>query len=199
MFNTKMINEREYVEIDFYPGCNIDDAMQLLTAAKESGEDAYGEFNTHILTSDMTIDEAYLLILGKTKEEYAAEQQAWLDEYRREKEEHEAKIPELIEKWKMEGRKILAEDKIELWDKIVPIRLNDLYRGLDLEASLELVSLLNQGEDLEAVDHALEAQDHSGCSYSLVCSMVRELANRGNEFYDYIAKKNEEIHLNAEA
>lgn len=193
MFNTKMINEKEYVEIDFYPGCNIDDAMQLLTAARESGEDAYGEFNTHILTSDMTIDEAYLLILGKTKEEYAAEQQAWLEEYRREKEEYEAKIPELIEKWKAEGRKILAEDKIELWDEIVPIRLNDLYRGLDLEASLELISLLNQGEDLDVVDHALEAQDHSGCSYSLVCSTVSELANRGKEFYDYITKKNEEI------
>lgn len=186
MANTKIINEKEYVEIELFCGDDVESAMERLASAAENGINAYGKFNEHILTSDMTIDEAYFLVVGKTKVEYDKDEQAWFERCKREEEEYKAKIPELIEKWKAEGRKVLSEDKITRWDEILLIRLNDLYREADLKSCLEIIALLNNGEPFDVVKCALDAQGHSGLSYMLVRAITRELANRGNDFYNYL-------------
>ena len=74
----------------------------------------------------------------------------------------------------------------ENWAKCVPIRLDDLYRGMELGNCLEIVDQLNKGKQLEEVKPLIENQGHSGMSFGLVCSMVKSFCDRGNEFVAYV-------------
>ena len=49
------------------------------------------------------------------------------------------------------GKSLITEDKWSEWDRCVDIRLGDLYKGADLEASLELMTQLSNGVDFADV------------------------------------------------
>ena len=74
----------------------------------------------------------------------------------------------------------------KLWVEIVPIRLGDLYRGMELGASLTIIKELNNGCELEVAKVIIEEQGHSGMSFGLVCSMIQGLCDRGIEFTNYV-------------
>lgn len=176
-----------YQNIEFYAGSNIEDAVNRLLKCKENGILACGEFNGTTLYSDtVTMDGAYKEITGKTKAEFDKAQQEWRDEYNRKEKEHQESIPSLSQEWMKKGREILSEDKLELWDKIVPIRIGDLYHGMELGCCLDIVKLLNNNGTLDEAKTMIENQNHSGMSFGLVCSMVREFSNRGQEFVEYV-------------
>ena len=80
----------------------------------------------------------------------------------------------------------LDEKYRELWAKCVPIRLGDLYQGMELGNCLEIVEQLNNGKTVEEVKPLIENQGHSGMSFSLVCSMVKSFCDRGAEFVSYV-------------
>jgi hypothetical protein len=176
----------DYVKLD-YMGNDIETVVRNLLSHRERGELICTEFNGKILYSDtVTMDGAYKAITGKTKAEYDKAQQEWRDEYDRKEREHKAKIPALTEEWRQKGREILADDKWPLWDKCVPIRLGDLYHGMELGCCLDIVKILNGGGTLEEAKAEIESQGHSGMSYGLVCSMVKTFCNRGQEFVDFM-------------
>jgi len=83
------------------------------------------------------------------------------------------------------GREILTEDKWDYWDQIVPVRLGDLYHGMELGCCLNIVEILNNGGTLDEAKAEIQNQSHSGMSYGLVCSMVKEFCERGKEFVSY--------------
>lgn len=90
-----------------------------------------------------------------------------------------------VKEWEVKGREVLSEDKLELWDKIVPIRLNDLYQGMELGNCLDIVKILNSGGSLEEAKVTMEAQNHSGMSWGLVLHMVKAFADKnGDEFFE---------------
>ena len=178
---------KNYRKIEFELGSNIEDAVNKLLYYGRRNVLVYGEFNGHKLYSDtVTMDEAYKEITGKTKAEFDSLQQEWRENYERQKKEHKEKIPSLIEEWMQKGREILIEDKWEYWDKIVPIRLNDLYQGMELGCCLDIVKILNNNGTLDEAKKEIENQNHSGMSFGLVCAMVKEFCNRGQEFVEYV-------------
>ena len=180
---------KNYKEIEFLCGWNIERAVMELLEYKKNGELVCGDFNGHTLYSDtVTVDGAYLEILGKTKAEFDREQEEWREDYRRREEEHKAKIPELSKEWIEKGHKILDEKYWSEWDECVPIRLGDLYHGMELKCCLDIVNPLNNGCSLEEAKKIIESQGHSGMSYRLVRSMVRVFCDRGNEFSEYLNK-----------
>ena len=168
----------------------LDDAVRLLWDYRKAGILAYIYFNEHYLYSDeVTMDGAYMECTGKTKAEFDEDQRKWREEYRRHKEEHEAAIPQLTEEWVAKGHEILDSKYWEQWDKIVPIRLGDLYEGMELGDTLEIVEHLNSGGSFEDADRIMrDEQDHSGMSASLVIAMVSEFCDRGKEFEEYIRR-----------
>lgn len=179
--------DKKYIKLDFFAGNTIDSAVKELLRYREEGLLVCGEFNGITLYSDtVTMDSAYKELTGKTKVEFDNAQQKWRDEYDRKKKEHEENIPRLSKLWIDKGREVLTEDKWEYWDKIVPIRLNDLYQGMELGACLDIVSLLNNNSTLEEAKQKIEEQGHSGMSFGLVCAMVKEFCERGSEFVDYV-------------
>ena len=181
-------NGKEYKCLEFWG--KLDNAVTLLLTYKAAGVLAYIDFNDHCLYSDeVTMNSAYLECLGKTKSEFEEVQRKWAEEYHRHKEEHEAAIPQLTEEWVAKGHEVLDSKYWEQWDKIVPIRLGDLYEGMELGNTLEIVEHLNSGGSLEDADRIMrDEQDHSGMSASLVIAMVSEFCDRGKEFEKYMRR-----------
>ena len=178
---------KEYKTIDFGYWASIKDAVIILWKYKKAGELVCGDFNGHTLYSDtVTMDGAYQQITGKTKAELDKAEQEWRENFDRKEREHKATIPELSREWMIKGREVLTEDRWEFWDKIVPIRLNDLYHGMELGCCLDIVEILNNGGTLDEAKQMIESQGHSGMSYSLVCAMVKEFCDRGQEFAKYV-------------
>jgi len=173
---------KNYREINFCFG-NIEEAVKELKSHKDLVK---GIFNGQILYSDIDdMDSAYKKVTGSTKSEFDEARRIENEKYQQEKKEHEEAIPKLTIEWVEKGKKILDKKHHELWTKIVPVRLGDLYQGMELGNCLEIVEQLNKGAELEEVKPLIENQRHSGMSFSLVCSMVREFADRGNEFVEY--------------
>lgn len=176
-----------YKQIDFHAGMTIEEAVNKLLEYNKNGELVCGDFNGNTLYSDtVTMDCAYKKITGKIKSEFDKAQQEAIDNFKRQAEEHKSQIPSLTKKWMEKGREVLTEDKWELWDKIVPIRLDDLYQGMELGNTLSIIKILNNNGTMEEAKKEIENQGHSGSSFGLVCSMIKEFCNRGNDFVEYI-------------
>lgn len=175
-----------YKEIEFYFG-NIEDAVKELSAYNAKGEKVFITFNGQKLYSDIdTVDTAYQKITGKTKAEFDEAERKRDDEYKEQQRKHKEAIPELTKQWIEKGNKILDEKYRETWAKCVPIRLDDLYQGMELQMCLDLVLELNNGCTLDEAKTIIENQGHSGMSFGLVCSMVKSFCDRGVEFSSYV-------------
>ena len=178
--------ETNYRKIEFGFG-DISSAIKKLNQYKERGELVYGEFNGQKLYSDIDdVNSAYKKITGKTKAEFDAERKAENDRYKEEQQKHKNSIPELTKEWIGKGNAILDEKYHENWAKCVPIRLDDLYQGMELGATLDIVKELNAGCELDIAKRIIEGQGHSGMSFGLVCSMVKSFCDRGSEFVAYV-------------
>ena len=58
---------KKYIDVDFNYGMTIEEAVKYLRQLSyETGKDYWGTFNGNILSSDMTVDEAYIKCIGKT-------------------------------------------------------------------------------------------------------------------------------------
>ena len=172
-------------EIDFYAGENIENAWKtLLRASAECGETCYGMFNDKQLLSTDTLDEVYKKVTGLTKSEFDDECKREREEYEREKEEHIASIPEKTKEYCAAARGVIIEEQYGYWDEIVPIRLNDLYHGMELDATLEICRIMRDEsvsleERIEKAKEAFDNQGHSGMSAGLVLSMLKTFCPEG--------------------
>ncbi len=176
--------KKYYREIQFDAGQTIESAVNQLKRHKEL---VCGSFNGQMLYSDIdNLDSAFKKITGKTKNEFDEAERQRRIEYKQREKEHKEAIPKLTIDWVKKGKSILDEKYHELWIKIVPIRLGDLYRGMELGNCLEIVEQLNKGAEFEKSKQLIVNQGHSGMSFGLVCSMIRELSDRGNEFVNYV-------------
>lgn len=175
-----------YIKIEFFFG-DISSAVRELNKYKERGELVYLEFNGENLYSDVDdLDSAYKKITGKTKAECDEEEQKRHKKYQEEERKHKEAIPELTKKWINKGNAVLDKKYHKKWAECVPIRLGDLYRGMELSATLAIVKELNAGCELDVAKKIVESQGHSGMSFGLVCSMVRSFCDRGYEFVSYV-------------
>lgn len=179
-------------EIKILIGDTIDVAYdRLKKAEKEFSEECFCKFNGKEFRSSESIDDAYMKVIGKTKTEFDREIEEERQQYIREKEEHEKKIPELSEKYREAARGIILEDKYEYWDKVVPIRLGDLYRGMELDCTLDLCKAMRDDtlpydERLRKAYDIFMNQGHSGMSAGLVASMLREFCPDGEDLADAV-------------
>ena len=163
----------------------------LLTASAECGETCFGEFNGNEILSTDTLDDAYKKVLGMTKTEDENREREWREEYEREEKEHKDNIPNLIPIYREKARGVILEDQYEYWDKIVPIRLDDLYRGMELDATLDLCKIMRDEsmpyeERIKKAYKAFMDQGHSGMSAGLVASMLRTFCPDGHDLADAV-------------
>jgi len=175
----------KYREIKFKTW-NIDSAFKELQGHTDL---VCGSWNGHMLYSDIDdLSSAYVKITGKTKVEFDEHSRKIQADYVERERKHNEAIPELTKEWIEKGNAILDEKYHELWAKCVPIRLSDLYQGMELGNCLDIVKELNSNCALNAAKKIINNQGHSGMSHSLVCSMVKSFCDRGEEFANYVSK-----------
>ena len=145
-------------EVTLYGG-TIDSCLKNLremAAADESGEVLKAVFNDKYLLSTDTDDDAYLRITGKTKAEHDEEMRKWHEDYEAKRKAHEERIPELTEHYRKVARGVIIESELEYWDEIVPIRLGDLYRGMELDQVLDCARVMRD-ETLSRIERLRKA------------------------------------------
>lgn len=175
-----------YKEIQFGFG-NLESAVKELEKHKQNCRLVFGVFNGVKLYSDVDdINSAYKKVTGMTKDEFDKERQNETERYNQTEKEYREIIPKLTKGFIEKGKQILDEKYHKNWNEMVPIRLNDLYHGLELVSCLDIVEKLNNGYTLKEAKEIINNQDHSGMSFSLVCSMVSAFCDRGPDFVEYI-------------
>lgn len=177
----------EEKEIKLVCGMTIEEAQKELL----SNAPAYCIFNGERLSSSDTLDDMYKKVTGHTKEEYNNIINQQKEE--RAKKEFKESIPKLTEEYKKKARGIIPENRLESWDRIVPIRLNDLYHGMELDCWLELIEILNDTNlsyDVKMVKgmDMFYKQGHSGMSGNLVMSGLKQFHPLGNDLVEFINK-----------
>lgn len=153
--------ENKYMEIDFDAGASIKECVDELLFFNSKGKKVFGTFNGVNLYSDtVTLDSAYKDITGLTKSQFDEKSKKELEEYKREEKEYKKNIPVKTEYWINEGKKVLHESKWFRWGNLVPISLNNIYRGMELGNCLDIIKILNEG-NFENAKLELEKQNHS--------------------------------------
>lgn len=174
--------KKEYKKIEFCCGKTLADCVLELIKYAVKGEFVCADFNGHTLYSDtVSMDSANLEITGSTYFDNLNQRELNRQKLIKEEAEHQEKVPELTRIWIEKGHKILSEDKWKQWDECVPIRLSDLYHGMELGMCLDIIKTINEKSLEEAVD-VMNSQGHSGMSWGLMKAMVKTFSNRGEEF-----------------
>lgn len=83
-------------------------------------------------------------------------------------EHQKEKVKGLIAK----GHELIAQKYWAEYDRIVPIRVDDLYGGMEVSAFLEIIEAYEITKDLEECYHVFDKQNHSGWSAGLVARMI---------------------------
>lgn len=171
----------KYKKIDAATGADLEEAISYL---KEQKALTVMNFNDHPIYSDnLDENEVFKRVTGKTKEEFLRSK--WLEKAKQHKEEFEKNKPKLKDEYISKARGIIDEDKLEEWDKIVPIRLDDLYEGMELQATLDVIQVLKD-KGKEEAKKTLYSQGHSGMSYWLMKAMLKTFAPNGEELVSYL-------------
>jgi hypothetical protein len=174
-------------EIEFYAGETIENAWKtLLKESADCGETCYGTFNDKQILSTDTLDEAYKKVTGLTKTECDERLRKEHEEYKRQEEEFLASVPSKTEEYKNAARGVIREDEYEYWDKIVPIRLKDLYHGMELDATLDICRIMRDEsvsleKRIEKAKQAFNEQGHSGMSAGLTLAMIKKFCPNGEQ------------------
>lgn len=177
-------------EVEIYCGYTIEKAWQKVKEeAERTVETCFCKFNGKEILSTDTLDEAFQKTTGKTKAEFDKALQEWREEYARNLKEHEARIPKLTEQYRKEARGLVLDEALDYWDEIVPIRLGDIYRGMELRNVLDCCAAMRD-ESLDRDSRLRKAYDlfqkdgHSGMSASITMAMLRRFCPDGNELAD---------------
>lgn len=178
-------------EVEVFGG-TIDSCLNRLremALAEKSNEVLKCEFNGSFLLSTDSDDRAYFRITGKTKAEFEDMLRKHREEYEAAEKAHKARIPELTDKYRKEARGLVLDSELEYWDKIVPIRLGDLYHGMELQQVLDCCKIMRDknmvfAERLEKAYDVFMAAGHSGMSAGLTMAMFRRFCPNGNDLAD---------------
>ena len=178
---------KEYKEITMDIGSTLRDAYCTLQYYKKRGVDACTNFDDKMLNSDMTLDDIYELITGKTYAEIEYEKFENQKRREQENEDFQKKLPELEKYWIKKKKKFITQEYAS-YVECVPVRLRDLYHGFELKCLKELADPINNKEYERAVE-ILDKQGHSGMSYCLIKGMIIAFLQNGNEFVKYLGSR----------
>lgn len=181
-------------QVEIWGALNLDDALKMVKAeADKFGCVCWAEFNMENIYSTDSVDDAYIKVCGCTKAEHDEKVRKEQEEWERQEREYKANIPNLVEKYRKEARGLVIEEELEFWDKCVPIRLNDLYQGMELGCTLSIIRVMKDesislDERLVKAHRVFDSQGHSGMSASLMFSMLCKFCPDGEKLVEHLMK-----------
>lgn len=186
--STNTLRREDAVPVEIGAGEKLDGVVQMLIAEREKGNSVVATFNgQELFSADVTMDSAYLAVLGKTKAEFEEGQEKFREEGRRRGQENRARAIEKIPEWIAQAEKLgIPENLRDEWKDLVEARARDLYNGFDLENAIAVMEKLNEGGTDEEVEAVLDSAGHSGMSFGSVRNIVSTFSKKGEEFFDRI-------------
>ena len=161
------------------PLLTLDKTIDYLIGLQRRGINVFCDFNGHILLSgNITVDKAYLEVMGCTKKEWEAKQKQWHEEY--EQEERETKIREAGYKKTVAEQRSKSDGKITK-EKVVA-GLKFIAEHQDMEQTELIQGLLALGCDftLEDINQQFPtpkllfegmAEGDLACGASVICNV----------------------------
>ena len=186
-----------YRKNGYFEILNFLDIGQLwreICVQRKRGRKYFAVFNGKfiILEKDenITEDELYKFIIGKTKAEKEQADKEWLDEYQRKEREWNDKVPILIPVYTAGLKDVIDEKYHHLAEKYVSECLHSIYHEYLLESLIELLGF-SKGKTFEEIQKKLYEQEHSGMSYSIVINLFKNLSDKGREYFEWQREKDQ--------
>lgn len=177
----------DFKELTPYPGMDLSRAVEALLLCKEEGIKAKLTFRgVTLYSTTVTMESAYLEIVGKTKEEHEKELNDAADNYTKLRAEYEEKVPELVEFWREKGKEFIDPEMITEWNELLPAALKGPYMDYIINCASSILEMLQGNVDFSECEKELMRQAHSGTSYALTMSMVRKFHKTGPELIEYL-------------
>ncbi len=163
---------------------DIDTAVEKLLEAKAEGRHVFLNFNGVKLYSDnVTLDSAYIEILGCTKREWKKKIEKQIEESDKQmkvaRENAINNIPNLIKK----GQKLIYPFRQDKWIESVESDAIGDYCGFITASAMEVMTAIDEEKPIEELMEIFDKQGHSGWSASLTRNVVMTYSKNGYPFY----------------
>lgn len=89
-----------------------------------------------------------------------------------------------IHSYIVRGHKVFKEDKLDAWDKVVPVRVDDLYNGLEVENALQIVEEYERSHDVTECRRIFNEANHSGWSAGLVKAIIYQFYEKWLDIFE---------------
>ncbi len=164
-----------------FKGNSLDECIKFLSDCREHGKSVWITFEGKKLYScDATINNIYIQIYGKTKEEY--EQDLTHSQEDRTNIDEKEVETEFIRR----GSKYIYKEKMKEWEKCVSLQLQDSMNGNDLELALNAMQRLQHGTSFEEVSRLIRSNPEGNSKNTVAESIILNFSKKGPEFYQYI-------------
>ena len=89
-----------------------------------------------------------------------------------------------IHSYIVRGHKVFREDKLNTWDKIVPIGVDDVYNGLEVENALQIVEEYERSHDVTECKRIFNEANHSVISADLVKAIIYQFYDKWLDIFE---------------
>lgn len=185
---------------------NIRSVVYMLLAAKERGERVYAEYNGKFFYSDtVKISDIYINGIGNDRNEYLASAFEGLPtcandsksvtsgnnlvlgtdiDNEEQKKLLEENVLKRVPEWISEGKDLICNGKLSLWQEIVLKRSIDLYRGKDLDVFLGIMRSIRDGGSMEDIVSSYINSEYSDVFRAFVNFLIKEFSDKSEEFFN---------------
>lgn len=180
-----------YLEIQ-----NFFDVSQLwrnISVQKILGKKLFAVFNGKFIVlekdENITEDEFYKFLLGRTKKEKEQDEKEWIEEYNRKEQEWKEKISLLVPIYTKELKNVIDKKYHDMVEKCVNECLHSIYREYLVESLIELL-YFSKYKNCEEIHQKLFEQNHSELSYNIIVYWFQNLSDKGKEYFEWQKGKN---------
>lgn len=188
---------RENAVKDDYFALDLDSCIDYLIKCRQQGKSVWVEFSGQRLYScDATVNNIYMQVLGKTKEEFEKDEKEFFEGVDSKKAERSAELENKKSDWLNAGSKLIYPERLNEWKKCVDISIDGLYEGSELANAITVMEMLNAGTSFENVKSYLNGLNTSGGSASMIQNIILNFSKKGPDFFEYMKGGSEQIDEN---
>lgn len=174
-----------------YTGTKLDDCVKFLLEYKDRGESVVVNFEGHDLYScDVTIDNAYMEITGKTKEEFYKQIEEENAIYEKIKEQRKIDAENTLKELIKKGEQLVYPERLEEWKRYVQAKMKNGTPDLDLKHVIKIMEILESGATPKEANEILKQHNNSGFFDMFVKKAVFTFSKKGPEFLEYTMNGN---------
>lgn len=172
----------KYKNIELSIGCSLEEAITKLKIYKKNNIKAKADFNGNILSTDkLDIDENFLMITGKNKNDF-------LKSIEEEVEKEERNKKNRLCLLKKKGKEFFKDDLLIKWNEVCEKRINFIYHGKELLCLIKIIEKIEKKASHEEVLKEFIEQNHSGMSSSLMFALLKEFNENGGKIIESYKK-----------